>query len=650
MSLQERTMRKQLSANFWTDGTSVYCGRERLDGAVDLASFRPLGLRWSRDDRAVWWGSFRLTKADAGTFQSLNALYGKDFRNAWSGGQVVTGADTSSFEVLDPGLTHRGGPAPLNLQKEGYARDAHHVYFHEWTTGKPVALKGADPSSFVSLGNGYGRDRLRVYMGKVRIPKADPSSWVLLWPPYSRDDKAVFYLNKLVKGADPATFEVLEVGRDCNWWGRDANGYYRCGVAADRDGFEADIKKGIAHLTELYACVESGQFDDWRRDSQLSDSDVQGRGRKRAKTEAYEIGVDGRLVDIGFPIGALQMNGESTLVFDSGRVYAAGYVSGGSEVSLVSFDAETWRLKSTHNLPRGALLSAVRSDLAYVRQSDIIAGNNHVYAICTKTGAIRWKRRFVGYTTTVPRLADDLLLVGSNQHVFALNALTGKTKWQYTGKPCPDELHVVAGGQTVLFAENWFTTTALDVASGAIKWQRRVVDEFNGIYKTAVIGDRFFMASQGRITVQDIETGKIQTDISLDLDPYVAFSAEVVFWLRNESEENAVLSATRLSDGKVLWQRSQRLVRKASGALEEPRVPWNVHAGRLYTVSVMWGSQNRFVAIDAASGDDLWSISLKDPASESFGPMPLALHDDRLYIRVDTQLLIVNAGSQCVCP
>ena len=90
----------------------------------------------------------------------------------------------------------------------GYAKDSRQVYFHNGD-GKVKIIKGAEVSSFLSLGDTYfARDEKRIYAYGKQLPKADLPSWELLGHWYSRDAKRVYYLNREIKGADWDSFAV----------------------------------------------------------------------------------------------------------------------------------------------------------------------------------------------------------------------------------------------------------------------------------------------------------------------------------------------------------------------------------------------------------------------------------------------------------
>jgi|WetSurMetagenome_2_1015567.scaffolds.fasta_scaffold189948_2 hypothetical protein len=104
------------------------------------------------------------------------------------------------------------------LSKNGYAKDALRVYYHE----NPV--QGADPNSFMSMSDLYGKDNAHIYFEGKAIPSADPTSFALFDIQWGRDSQDVYFQNRPINACDPATFVLLKDG-----WQRDNQCVYRMG-------------------------------------------------------------------------------------------------------------------------------------------------------------------------------------------------------------------------------------------------------------------------------------------------------------------------------------------------------------------------------------------------------------------------------------
>lgn len=158
---------------------------------LDAASFRHLGGRWYTDgsrflgqgelrgsrDRWYWW---TLEGADPESFRALNLRYAKDAAQAWYvTGKTIRTRSPAAFEIVPRlGFNWRTGEAKTNLDDSLVARDAERVYSYG------VALRGADPARFRSLGQDYWTDDQRVWTddGKTPVEGADAASFLVPRP------------------------------------------------------------------------------------------------------------------------------------------------------------------------------------------------------------------------------------------------------------------------------------------------------------------------------------------------------------------------------------------------------------------------------------------------------------------------------------
>lgn len=115
----------------------------------------------------------------------------------------IVGIDAGSFQILD---------------RDGYARDDRHVYYHENT------VQDADPGSFTALSDLYGKDQAHVYYAGKTIPGADPATFTHFDIQWGRDVQDVYFQDRPVDACDPATFVLLEED-----WQRDRQCVYRQG-------------------------------------------------------------------------------------------------------------------------------------------------------------------------------------------------------------------------------------------------------------------------------------------------------------------------------------------------------------------------------------------------------------------------------------
>jgi hypothetical protein len=116
--------------------------------------------------------------------------------------------DVATFEVLDCGDCDTGRGPYLRL-RFGFARDKVNVYTHDFHSGKPKVLKGANRDTFVRLAFAYAKDDKDVWVESYRISRADPATFEPIDHWYSKDAKHVYGGSIALPNADPVTFRVL---------------------------------------------------------------------------------------------------------------------------------------------------------------------------------------------------------------------------------------------------------------------------------------------------------------------------------------------------------------------------------------------------------------------------------------------------------
>ena len=139
-----------LGHGFYRDGSYIY--GTGMGGSVsklleaDRDSFISLGAGYGKDKQSVFFSNEKLTISyDLETFRVINRV-AKDKNHVFYGPVHIVGADVESYRVLD----------------RWYAVDDGAVYFHG------VKVEAADPSSFVSNGEGYGTDVNHTwYLGEI---------------------------------------------------------------------------------------------------------------------------------------------------------------------------------------------------------------------------------------------------------------------------------------------------------------------------------------------------------------------------------------------------------------------------------------------------------------------------------------------------
>ena len=249
---------KHIKTKYWKDDKFVYCEGKKIRGA-NPKTFEVIGDCWAKDDKHAFYAMYILRKSDPVSFVMLNSLYAKDKNYAYSAyGHIIKDVDSDSFEVLDTGIPTEKNFNFKSLRTAGYAKDKNCVFYYLATEGKPTRVKGANPKTFISLGNEYGYDNKNVFCEKKKIQGVNVSSWRYLGWWYSIDSKKVFFRNKIIAHADIESFILLE---PFDGWAKDKNSYYRNGAVMDKSQYVIDLEKYIENIRWIIDSVENGKFD-----------------------------------------------------------------------------------------------------------------------------------------------------------------------------------------------------------------------------------------------------------------------------------------------------------------------------------------------------------------------------------------------------
>jgi len=185
-------------------------------------------------------------------------------------------------------------------------------------------------------------------------------------------------------------------------------------------------------------------------------------------------------------------------------------------------------------------------------------GDEAVVALDPATGEKRWEFRCpVG--SAAPVVAAERVVVGTKAaEILALDAATGRPAWRIPVDGCVSFAPAAVGG-SVLVGDGGRRLRCVDAETGRVLWSRSVKGRFAG--------------------------------------DGPAVSARAVVLALDSMQVEAYDPAT----GERLWNRWVGTLHLSSPAM----------AGGL----VLFGARSRLVAVDAASGDDAWSLALDDPVS-----------------------------------
>ncbi|MEO5889323.1 MAG: DKNYY domain-containing protein [Ferruginibacter sp.] len=172
------------------------------------------------------------------SFVVLSEEFAKDSTTAWYKERPFSYADVATFEAVD----------------EHYAKDKNKVYFcDEYREGQNyyltkkqtiTELKNAQPTSFVSLKNGYGKDHSHAWFQGIPFAVKDVSSFVTIDNHFAKDDIQAYLNLKPIAGSKGRTFELIDrnFAKDTAhiyYYGYTGEGQHNiCILPCDRQSFE----------------------------------------------------------------------------------------------------------------------------------------------------------------------------------------------------------------------------------------------------------------------------------------------------------------------------------------------------------------------------------------------------------------------------
>ena len=175
----------QLQIPFAVRGNTAFWGEHKIPDA-DTKTFVGLSNIWAVDYKSVF-TEWRRRNIDRSSFQFLNGVFVRDHTHVYDCHGIVEGVDPQSFACLDAGLVSEDGKIINHVWQRSYAKDNRQVFYHDQMTGRASVVRGADPHTFVSYGNSYGRDQHAVYHEKHRLPTDHPQQWFYLGRKYDTD-------------------------------------------------------------------------------------------------------------------------------------------------------------------------------------------------------------------------------------------------------------------------------------------------------------------------------------------------------------------------------------------------------------------------------------------------------------------------------
>jgi outer membrane protein assembly factor BamB len=279
---------------------------------------------------------------------------------------------------------------------------------------------------------------------------------------------------------------------------------------------------------------------------------------------------------------------------------------------LWTYEAENSGFEATASIVNGVV---------YVGDAD---GTFH--AVKLADGTLIWKRTFeqTGFVAGSAVVDGRIYCVDFNGIVRCLKAENGETVWEFNTDTSLYAAPNVHEGVVLLAADSG-QLFALDAVTGEKKWEPFTIDQPLRCWPT-VVAERVLIAGcDGRLHLVDVKTGKDveSIDIGGPADGMPAVVGDRVFFCT----AGGVFHGMTINPLKSLWEYGHR------GQGEE------IHAAAATENAIVLGTHDkRMVALEPATGKEIWSTPLKSRAESS----PVIAGDVALFGTVRGRLQAVQ--------
>ena len=250
----------------------------------------------------------------------------------------------------------------------------------------------------------------------------------------------------------------------------------------------------------------------------------------------------------------------------------------------------------------------------------VSTGAGFVYGYSRDDGTLLWQSNLRHPIHSTPTIqGSDIYVTTINNITFALDIASGATKWQHESVSSRVALiqsisPAVAGNWVIAGYANG-DIVAISRVDGETVWKQNLatssrVDALGQIASIVngfvVAGPRIFASSySGKLVALDAQTGTIIWEIPLSASTPMSVSGDYVFVLDDQS----VLYALRQNDGKVRW--AQELQNWEKGEEGYERVIWN---GPLLSVPylVMANHEKKLLLYNVETGAEIKKYKFGD--------------------------------------
>lgn len=227
-----------------------------------------------------------------------------------------------------------------------------------------------------------------------------------------------------------------------------------------------------------------------------------------------------------------------------------------------------WRVKLKPGVSGGV---AVGNGLVFVPTQ-----NGEIYALDEKNGSVRWHTALPNQSNTAPTYADARLYVKTiDDKVLAMNTSSGQIVWTYDQGATQLQLlgssRVAVSGNTVVAGFSDGKVDAINANTGALMWQTTVatpegfsdVAQMVGIFADPVISGFtvYVGAYHGSVAALDIDSGAVKWQHRFSTYDNIAVTDKGVF---AAGQGGHIIGLSR-SNGSVMWKQDALSKRSLSG-------------------------------------------------------------------------------------
>ena len=291
-----------------------------------------------------------------------------------------------------------------------------------------------------------------------------------------------------------------------------------------------------------------------------------------------------------------------------------GVVYAGTDGIVYALDESSGHQLWSASAGASVQVLVVASDTVYVASAGVI------YALAAPDGAARWTSTIgpIGAPFLTLDTSDGVLYAPASNQLTALDLATGASRWQYRAALSDAVVQVIAAGD-LLLVRTRFTLVALSESSGSVRW-KRATGTAALMVQNGLVYIRFLdQTSQGVVTsglrALRLADGVVTLETALpigDENEQDQWTSDALYRLSDPS--NGTISPWGL-EGPPLWQQT----------LHTPLSDLLVQSGQVWLAE-----GNAVAALNAATGLPRWHTLFAGGFGS--GGNTLTWADGRLYV------------------